>query len=117
MSVKRLRQVFIAAADDFAAQCHFYQNALGLELAFRDGEHWAQFNAGDVSFALAGARERMGAVPGQAIAVFEVADLDVFLANVCDGGGTHDPIRDMGGHGRSALCRDPAGAAFAALQK
>jgi len=117
MSVKRLRQVFIAAADDFDAQCAFYQNALGLELQFRDGDQWAQFKAGDVSFALAGERERMGASPGQAIGVFEVTDLDAFLANVRGAGGTHGGVRDMGGHGRSALCRDPAGAAFAALQK
>jgi predicted enzyme related to lactoylglutathione lyase len=117
VSVKRLRQLFIAASDDFDAQCAFYQHTLGLELAFRDGDHWAQFKAGDVSFAIAGERERMGAAPGQAVGVFEVSDLDAFLADVKRGGGTHGAIRDMGDHGRSALCRDPAGAAFAALQK
>jgi predicted enzyme related to lactoylglutathione lyase len=116
MAVKRLRQVFIAASD-FEAQCAFYQRSLGLDLQFRDGDEWAQFKAGDVSFALAGERERMGATPGSAIGVFEVTDLDEFLATVRSGGGEHGPVRDMGGHGKSALCRDPAGAAFAALQK
>jgi predicted enzyme related to lactoylglutathione lyase len=116
MSVKRLRQVFIAATD-FDAQCTFYQRSLGLDLQFRDGDEWAQFKAGDVSFALAGERERMGAPPGSAVGVFEVANLDEFLAAVRSGGGEHGAVRDMGSHGKSALCRDPGGATFAALQK
>ena len=116
MSVKRLRQVFIVAAD-FDAQCAFYQQVLGLELMFRDGAHWAQFKAGDVTFALAGERESLGAQPGQAVPVFEVTELDVHVADVRRAGGSHSAIRDMGTHGRTVLCRDPRGAAFAMLQK
>lgn len=117
MAVKRLRQVFVAVAADFDAQCTFYQQALGLELMFRDGAHWAQFKAGDVTFALAGERESLGAEPSHAVPVFEVADLDAQLADVRRSGGGHGAIRDMGAHGRTVLCRDPNGATFAMLQK
>ena len=116
MAVKKLRQVFIVAAD-FDAQCAFYQHVLGLELMFKDGAHWAQFKAGDVTFALAGERESLGAQSGQVVAVFEVTDLDAHVAEVRRGGGAHGAIREMGAHGRTVLCRDPNGAAFALLQK
>jgi len=67
MGTKRLRHVFIGAADKFDAQWSSYQDVLGLGLHLRDDDH--------------------------------------------------DAIRELGGHGRGALRRDPAGAAFAALQK
>ena len=114
--IKRLRQVFIVAGD-FERQCAFYREALGLELVFRDGDEWAQFRTGEVSLALAGLREAQGAPVGSSVPVFEVAELDQFLAAVKEGGGTHGVVRDMGAHGRTALAKDPGGAVVAALQK
>lgn len=116
MGIKRIRQVFIVARE-LEQQCAFYRDALGMTLKFRDGNEWAQFDGGDVSFALAGPREALGAAPGTAVPVFEVTDLEAFLLTVVEGGGTHGAVRDMGAHGRTVLVRDPCGAVVAALQK
>jgi predicted enzyme related to lactoylglutathione lyase len=115
-SIKRLRQVFLVATD-FEQQLDFFERALGIKQKFRDGAEWAQFDTGETSLALAGPREALGAAPGTSVPVFEVADLDAFLAAVLAGGGSHGAVRDMGAHGRTALARDPSGAVIAALQK
>ena len=116
MTIKRIRQVFVVAKD-FERQRDFYERALGIKQKFRDGTEWAQFDTGDVSLALAGPREALGAAPGTSVPVFEVSDLDAFLASVVAGGGSHGAVRDMGAHGRTVLARDPAGSTIAALQK
>jgi predicted enzyme related to lactoylglutathione lyase len=114
--IKRLRQVLVVAAD-FEKQCAFFETALGMKQKFRDENEWAQFDAGDVSLALAGPREALGAAPGTNVPVFEVGDLGAFLDAVVAGGGSHGTVRDMGAHGRTVLARDPVGAVLAALQK
>lgn len=116
MGIKRVRQVFIVARE-FERQRAFYQDALGMTLELREGDEWAQFAAGDVSLALAGPREALGAAPGTTVPVFEVTDLDAFLTAVIKGGGAHGTVRDMGAHGRTVLVRDPCSAVTAALQK
>lgn len=108
MSVKRLRQVFVVAGA-FDRQVGFYEEGLGLKLQFRDGDNWAQFAAGDVSFALAGEGEGMGAVTGQSIAVFEVDDIDEAATQIENAGGRLGTLRDMGEHGRTQLVTDPGG--------
>lgn len=116
MAVKRLRQVFVVAAD-FEAQAAFLERALGLTLQFRDGEQWAQFDAGDVSLALAGPRESLGVPSGRPVAVFETDDLEGLMVSVEAAGGTCGGVRDMGAHGRTVLITDPAGTCYAALEK
>ena len=116
MAVKRLRQVFVVAGS-LDAQVRFYEDTLGLELQFRDGDNWAQFAAGDVSFALAGEAEGLGAGVGQSVAVFEVDDIDAASRRIEESGGTVGALRDMGEHGRTQLVTDPEGAAFALFQR
>jgi catechol 2,3-dioxygenase-like lactoylglutathione lyase family enzyme len=51
----------------------FYRDVLGLTLVRRDGNEWAEFEAGPIRLALHGADERAG---GGATVVFRVDDLD-----------------------------------------
>jgi catechol 2,3-dioxygenase-like lactoylglutathione lyase family enzyme len=54
----------------------FYHDVLGLPLARRDGDEWAEFGAGETRFALHAAGPGREPRPGGATAVFEVGDLD-----------------------------------------
>lgn len=116
MSVERLRQVFVVAGA-FDRQVGFYEEGLGLKLQFRDGDDWAQFAAGDVSFALAGEGEALGAVTGQSMTVFEVDDIGEAARQIESAGGRFGTLRDMGEHGRTQLVTDPGGASFALFER
>lgn len=116
MGVERLRQVFLVAAD-MDAQVAFLSDVLGLKLEFRDGAEWAQFAAGDVSVALAGPGESLGAPAGTSVPVFQTDALEDLCAAIERAGGCCGRIRDMGDHGRTVLFRDTTGAVMAALQK
>jgi len=116
VAIERLRQVFIAVTD-MAGQIDFFRDALGLELQFRDGDEWAQFSAGEVSVALAGPRESLGAPRGASVPVFQTDDLDALRESISRAGGDCADVRDMGDHGRTCLFRDTTGAVMAALEK
>lgn len=116
MNIKKLRQIFIATehADQQAA---FYEKTLGLSVQFRDGSRWIQFQAGDVSIALASREESMGAPLDVPVPVFEVDDLDGAITELRANGQQPGEIRDMGAHGRTAPIRDPSGAFLVLFQK
>jgi len=116
MPVKKLRQVFIVARD-LEAQARFYRETLGLTEQFRDGTRWVQFQAGDVSLALASRDEGMGAPLGAAVPVLEVADLDATLATLTAQGHVTRGVRDMGAHGRTAGVEDPGGTFVVLFQR
>jgi predicted enzyme related to lactoylglutathione lyase len=116
MKVKKLRQVFVVA-EELERAVRFWQGTLGLELAFRDGERWVQFEAGGVSFALASAAEGQGAPPGVPVPVFEVEDLDAALSELRAAGAVVGALRDMGAHGRTAAAIDPGGARIVLFQR
>lgn len=109
MRIKKLRQVFIPS-ENIEQRIPFYADVLGLALQFRDGDRWVQFKAGDISIALAGSEESMGAPLDVPVPVFEIDDLDAALAELRAKGGETGAVRDMGAHGRTALIRDPSGA-------
>jgi predicted enzyme related to lactoylglutathione lyase len=116
MKIKKLRQVFVVAKD-LERAVRFWQETLGLELAFRDGDRWVQFKAGDVSFALASEAEGQGAPPGVAVPVFEVEDLDSALAELRAAGAEVGALRDMGAHGRTAAATPPGGPRIVLFQR
>ena len=116
MQVKKLRQVFVVAAD-LATQVRFYQDTLGLPLQFRDGDRWVQFQAGDASFALASAEEGQGAPVGVPVPVFEVTDLDAARGQLVGSGATLGAMRDMGAHGRTLIVTDPGGTRVLLFQR
>ena len=115
MTIKSLQNVYVVAEDmDRAAA--FYGDALGLELKFRNGDRWTQYRLGAGNFSLASPAEA-GAGAAGAVPVFEVDDLDGAAQRVADGGGSISERRDMGAHGRSANCADPAGNRFQLFQR
>lgn len=116
MRIRKLRQVFIACANP-EQRASFYADALGLRLQFRDGDRWVQFTSGDVSIALAGREESMGAPLDVPVPVFEVDDLGAAIDELRQKGHQAGEVRDMGAHGRTAAIRDPSGAFLVLFQK
>ena len=116
MQIKKLRQVFIVASD-LEAQARFYGETLGLPLQFRDGDRWVQFQAGEVSLALASPQEGMGAPADLPVPVFEVSDLGAALAELAADGHRTGAVRDMGAHGRTADLTGPDGAFLVLFQR
>ena len=83
--------------------CTFYGTTMGLSLKFRDGDHWAAFDAGGITLALAGASERTS----DSIALnFKVPDVEQALAQILAGGGRLESEAITGGHERRAAVRD-----------
>lgn len=107
MAVKKLQNVYLAAAD-MGASRHFYEAVIGLEPRFADGERWTQYAAGGGSFAVAAPQECPDGIAG-AVAVFEVDDLDAHAERLTAAGIAVLARRDMGAHGRVLTVRDPAG--------
>ncbi len=87
----------------------FFTDVLGLHLARRDGESWAEFDVPGRTFALHGAVEGHMPPPGGATAVFEVEDLDRAKALLGSRGVTFDHEGDVQGYARFASFRDPEG--------
>jgi predicted enzyme related to lactoylglutathione lyase len=88
----------------------FYRDVLELPLVRRDGENWAEFDAGPVRLALHGVVEGRQVAPGGATAVFEVDDLDEARRALEDRGVTfHEHIGEVAGYARFASFLDPDG--------
>ena len=106
-SPKRLQNVFVVAAQP-AALHEFYQNALGLQLKFRDQDRWIQYGVGNTSVALACHEEALPATSG-VVMVFEVEGFEQAAERIAASGGEVLGIRDMGAHGAVLSLRDPEG--------
>ena len=87
----------------------FYRDVLGLSLARRDGDEWAEFDAGGVRLALHGAVHGHAPPPGGAAAVFEVADLDIARATLAARGVSFGHEGDVEGYARFLAFTDPDG--------
>jgi predicted enzyme related to lactoylglutathione lyase len=87
----------------------FYSDVLGLTLIRRDGDAWAQFDAGGRRFALHGAGEGQAVSPGGATAVFAVNDLDQAKAALTDRGVGIVHAGDVEGYARFLSVHDPDG--------
>jgi catechol 2,3-dioxygenase-like lactoylglutathione lyase family enzyme len=92
---------------DMGAAVAFYRDMLGLPLVRRDGDEWAEFEAGPVRLALHGKAE---VLPGSGTVVFRVADLDDATMVLAGRGATvEDHIGEVEGLARFATVRDPDG--------
>jgi catechol 2,3-dioxygenase-like lactoylglutathione lyase family enzyme len=87
----------------------FYRDVLGLPLARRDGDEWAEFDAGGVRLALHGAVHGHAPPPGGAAVVFEVADLDIARATLAARGVSFGHEGDVEGYARFLTFTDPDG--------
>jgi len=107
MSIRRLQNTYVGAAD-LPASRRFYEDLLGLEPKFVDGERWVQYDAGGTNFAL-GAPEECPRGARGAVAVFEVERLDDQASRLQAAAVEVLERRDMGTHGRLITVVDPAG--------
>lgn len=88
----------------------FYRDVLELPLLRRDGDEWAEFDAGAVRFALHGVTGGHPVVAGGASAVFEVEDLDAVRRTLEARGVTfHEHVGEVEGYARFASFSDPDG--------
>ena len=108
MAVKKFSSAYYVVKDMDKA-VGFYQDILGLNIKFRDGDRWTQFDVNGVAVALADPSE--GTVPpgGGGTVVLEVDDLAEMRDKLTQNGVTVNDIVDMGGHGRYFTAVDPAG--------
>lgn len=108
MTVKKFSSAYYVVNDMHAA-VGFYRDVLGLDVKFRDGDRWTQFDVNGVGVALADPSE--GSVPpgGGATVVLEVDDLGAMRDKLVAAGATVNDTVDMGGHGRYFTAVDPAG--------
>ena len=108
MAVKKFSSAYYVVKDMDKA-VGFYQDILGLNIKFRDGDRWTQFDVNGVAVALADPSE--GTVPpgGGGTVVLEVDDLGEMRAKLTQNGVQVNDIVDMGGHGHYFTATDPAG--------
>jgi predicted enzyme related to lactoylglutathione lyase len=95
---------------DMDRAVRFYEDVVGLFLIRRDGSSWAEFDAGQVRFALHGEVEGRPMVPGGATAVFRCYDLDGARAALeAKGAEFEEHVGEVQGFARFASFRDPDG--------
>jgi predicted enzyme related to lactoylglutathione lyase len=87
----------------------FYRDGLGLSVASRHGDEWAELEAGPIKIGLHGARDGR-ATPHGGTAVFRVADLDLAKAAL-EGRGVvfEEHLGEVPGIARYASFDDPDG--------
>ena len=108
MGVKKFSSAYYVV-NNMDQAVNFYQDILGLNVKFRDGDRWTQFDVNGVGVALADPSE--GSVPpgGGATVVLEVEDLGEMREKLAQNGVTVNATVDMGGHGKYFTAVDPAG--------
>lgn len=93
---------------DMDAAVRFYRDAVGLTLVRRDGDAWAQFQAGPVGFALHATEEEHPT--GSGTAVFRVEDLETTRWTLQQRGVRfEEQVGEVEGFARFATFRDPDG--------
>jgi catechol 2,3-dioxygenase-like lactoylglutathione lyase family enzyme len=91
---------------DMDAAVAFYEDVVGLSLVRRDGNEWAEFEAGPVRLALHGSET----AAASGTAVFRVDDLDRARWTLEERGATFDEfVGEVEGLARFATFRDPDG--------
>jgi catechol 2,3-dioxygenase len=105
MRIEGLDHVYYWTADLDRAIA-FYRDDLGLALARREGDRWAEFDTGAVRFALHG---REGAAPPGGTAVFRVDDIDAVRRGLEERGVAIDHAGEVEGRARFVSVRDPDG--------
>jgi catechol 2,3-dioxygenase-like lactoylglutathione lyase family enzyme len=92
---------------DMDAAVVFYRDVLDLPLVRREGDEWAEFEAGPVRLALHGAADPM---PASGTVVFRVGDLDDTRIVLRERGAYVDEhVGEVEGLARFATVRDPDG--------
>lgn len=99
---------------DMDAAVRFYTDVVELPLVRREGDEWAEFEAGPVRLALHGSDD---AQPGGGTAVFSVPDLDAARWSLEQRGAVFDAyVGEVEGFARFATFRDPDGNAIQIIE-
>lgn len=96
--------------DDLGTLVAFYRDGLGLPLRFRDGDRFAAFDGGGVTFALTSGAEDVTA--GSPAVSFRVTDVAATVDRLRAAGAEVVSPPTEGPHETRAVLRDPAGHAF-----
>jgi lactoylglutathione lyase len=88
----------------------FYRDSIGLALVMRDGDVYAELDAGGLKLALATASDHP--VPTTPLPTFKTTDMDGALARLETGGASILASPRAGKHEVRAVLQDPAGNAF-----
>src|SRR4030095_13577705 len=99
MAIKKFSSAYYVVGNMDQAVA-FYKDTLGMNVKFRDGNRWTQFDVNGVGVALADPSE--GSVPpgGGATVVLEVDNLLETRQMLMQQGIAVNDIVDMGGHGK-----------------
>jgi CreA protein len=99
---------------DMDSAVAFYTDVVGLRLVRRDGDEWAELDAGPIRFALHGTDED---APGSGTVVLRVEDLDEARWTLESRGAVFDAsVGEVAGYARFATFRDPDGNAVQILE-
>jgi catechol 2,3-dioxygenase-like lactoylglutathione lyase family enzyme len=92
---------------DMDAAVAFYTDVVGLDLGRREGNEWAELDAGPIRLALHGTDDEP---PGSGTVVLRVADLDAARWTLEQRGARFDEyVGEVEGFARFATFRDPDG--------
>src|SRR5262249_12081107 len=95
---------------DMDDACEFYENVMGFELKRRDGERWAEFDAGTIVIALA-SRDQVPVSNSQENTSLNVKVSDVKIATERSLWGGARLVEDVrvSAHEKRATVKDPSG--------
>ena len=103
-------RMLLVSVDSVAAALRFYQEGLGLQLKFQDGDHYAALDAGPVTVALATNDEHP--VPGQTAISFKTDDVTMAVEQLVSAGAEVISPITYGAHEVRAALRSPTGMAL-----
>ena len=106
MSDNQVRMI-VLSTDDLEESIRFYTEVLGFPLKFRDGAHFAAFDGGSVTLAVATAIDHP--IPGQVVVGIKTDDVDAAARSIDENGGgiVKGPYDDA--HERRAVVYDSKG--------
>jgi catechol 2,3-dioxygenase-like lactoylglutathione lyase family enzyme len=114
VGVERLGQI-IYGTHEMEPCIAFYRDAVGLKFKFRDGDRWAAFDCGAVTFALSGenggGRRSSDFTGSGGVAAFRVDDIHAFAQRLV-AHGVKDTQVVEGGHELRLEVSDPSGNAL-----
>ena len=113
--IKKLQNIYFPV-EDVDSMAAFLQGALGLELKFRDGDRWVQFDCGNSSLSVSAPGEAPPEVTSP-VPVLEVEDIAAARSRIAEMGGTILDERDMGDHGQTLAFAAPNGHVLQLLQR
>lgn len=106
MSTREVRMI-VLSTEDLDESIRFYTETLGFPLKFRDGDHFAALDGGNITIALATSLDHP--IPGQVVVGIKTEDVDADAAAVEENGGGIVKAAYNDAHERRAVAYDSQG--------